>query len=82
MPFFNFKCCKCLKKHTLFLEQSDLKELQACDCGYTLTRVLNSKIDKKNENPPYQTAEDCVEDSKNEVLKLLESFKGEFGKWK
>lgn len=82
MPFFNFKCCKCPKRYKLFLEQSELEKVLACDCGYTLVRVFDTMINKKNENPPYQTAEDCIEDSKNEVLKGLEAFKKDFEKWK
>lgn len=82
MPFFDFKCCECHKKKKIFVEYSDINRIRACECGYMLIRVFNSKIDRKNENPPYQTAEDCIDDSKNEVMKGLEAFKKEFEEWK
>lgn len=81
MPIYNFKCCKCPRELRIFLRMEDSQKIQECTCGYTMKKQLNI-FSFKNENPPFQTSEDCIEDSKEEVLKELESFKEEYKNWK
>ncbi len=83
MPFFTFKCKPCDSKSKIFVEPENLDKKQHCGaCGSVLSKVLNSVVNKKNENPPYQTAQDCINDSRDEVMKELESFKEGFKQWK
>lgn len=80
MPFYNYRCCKCRKEYKLF-HQADDKLIKECICGYILNRIINTNYKKKDlENTPelYQTAEDCVKDSKEELMRELEDFKNKY----
>ncbi len=80
MPFYNYRCCKCRNECKLFHAAGD-KSIKECTCGYVLNRIINTNYKKKDvENTPelYQTAEDCVKDSKEELMRELEDFKNKY----
>lgn len=43
MPNYHYRCCKCKQVAVLNLPIStDPSELQSCDCGYTMRRIIAS----------------------------------------
>lgn len=43
MPFYDFQCDKCQKKHTIRLKMKEVEEKQVCsDCGGEMKRIFTS----------------------------------------
>lgn len=76
MPFYNYRCEECNKIYKKFHDSSFILTNKSKCCDEKLIKVMGS-FHKKDDDaiPVFQTSEDCLIDSKTEVIRELEEFK-------